>query len=165
MAATAAVETTTTATVESTTAHATAMEASAAHVAVEAATCEAASNRTAAITATVRYSVSITVTGSSIPIASVSIIPAAVAIVATVAVATVPGAGPDEDAAAKPRRTIVPIGRAGVGIVAVITIGANGGRITISPVHRATDPYSHGNLSMGNRCGREQQDTQYSEIA
>jgi hypothetical protein len=146
------------------------MESAATDVTVNSSTGEAASNRAAAISATVRYSVSITVTGTSIPITRVSIngssiVPAVVAIVATVAVAMVPGAGTDKDAAAKPRRAIVPIRRAGVGIVAVITIGANGGRITISPVHRATDPYSHGNLSMGNRRGREQQDTKYSEIA
>ena len=161
----------TTTTMESTATHTTAMEAAATDVTVNSSTGEAASNRPAAITVTVRNWPAITVTGSSIAVTGVSIngapiVPAAVAIVATVAVAMVPGARPNEDATAEPGRAVVPIRRAGVGIVAVIPIGANGGRITvISPVHRATDPYSHGNLSMGNRCGREQQVTQYSEIA
>jgi hypothetical protein len=141
------------------------MEASAAHVAVVAATREAASNRAAAITATVTGP-SIPVPGPSIPVTAASVETAAIAIKATaisVAVATEPRAGSDKEATAEPGRTIVSVGRAGVGIVAVVAIVANGG-ITISPVHRATDPYSHGNLSMGNCCRGEQQDTQYSEI-
>jgi hypothetical protein len=143
------------------------MEAAATDVTVNSSSGKAASNRAAAITATVWNRPSITVTWSSIAVTGASIhrppiVAAAIAIVASAE----PGARADKEATAKPGRAIVPIGRAGVGIVAVIPIGADGGRITvISPVHRATNPYSHGNLSMGNRCGREQQDTQYSEIA
>jgi hypothetical protein len=163
----------TTATVESTATHTTAMEAAATDVTMNSTTGEAVSNRAAAITATVRNRASITVTGTSITVtcasipitrASIhrpSIVAAAIAIVASAE----PGARADKEATAKPGRSIVSIRRAGVGIVAVVAIGTDGGRITISPVHRATNPYSHGNLSMGNRCGREQQDTQYSEIA
>jgi hypothetical protein len=54
-----------------------------------------------------------------------------------------PGAGPDEDAAGEPLRTVVAMRSAGVGRVIVIAVGAHGGR---------SDAY--GDLSMcPRRCG------------
>jgi hypothetical protein len=122
------------------------MEAAAAHVTVVATT--------------------ITVTGSSVTIAVAAAI-AVHAAVSTISVAAIPGAGADKDAAVKPRWSVVPVGRASVGIIAVVAIGADRSRVAVavSPIHRATDPNSNRDLGMGISRGREQQDTEYSEIA
>src|SRR6266851_6105505 len=115
------------------TAAATTMEAAAAHVTVVATT--------------------ITVTGSSIAITGTSIaIAAAIAVHAAVSisVATIQGAGPDKDAAVEPRRPVVPVRRATVGILAIVAIGADRSRVAVavSPIHRATDPNSNRDLGM-----------------
>jgi len=149
----------TTATMES--ASATTMEATAAHrVAVVAATSEAASNRGSSA---VGYSVSITiavtgatiavtgatiaVTGVSVPVYRPSIVAAAIAVktAVSVSISAIPGAGTDEHSAHEPRRSIVPVRRAGIRIVAVVAIGAHRSRVavTVSPIHRGTDPNSN----------------------
>jgi hypothetical protein len=159
----------TTATMES----ASAMEATAAHrVAVVAATSEAASNRGSSA---VGYSVSITiavtgatiaVTGVSVPVYRPSIVAAAIAVktAVSVSISAIPGAGTDEHSAHEPRRSIVPVRRAGIRIVAVVAIGAHRSRIavTVSPIHRGTDPNSNRHLRMRISRSREQQDTEYS---
>src|SRR5258708_4340840 len=115
------------------------MEATATTAAMEAATTATAEAfpATEAFTA----AVSATVTGASIAVAGVSV---AVAIAATVpiyrpaieaaaaVVTAIPGAGADEDAAIEPRRPIVPIGRTGVGIVAVVAIGTDWSRVAVT---------------------------------
>jgi hypothetical protein len=139
---------------------------SAATAAMEAATAEAFT-ATEAFTA----AVSATVAGVSIAVAIAATVPVPIyrpAVKAAAAVVTaIPGAGADKDAAIEPRRPIVPIGRTGVGIVAVVAIGADWSRVavTVSPIHRATDPNSNRDLGMRIGRGWEQQDTEYSEIA
>jgi hypothetical protein len=149
--ATAAVESTTTA-VEPTSA-ATTMEAAAAYVTVVAATI------TRTCISVTRPSIAITITRVSVPIAIAAI---AVHAAVSVSIAAIPGTGPNEDAAIEPRRPIVPVGGAGIRIIAVVAIGADRSRVAVavSPIHRATDPNSNRDLGMGiSRCG-EQQDTQ-----
>jgi len=116
-------------------------------------------------------SIAITVTGSSIAITGTSVpiaVTAAIAVHAAVSisVATIPGAGPDKDAAVEPRRPVVPVRRASVGIIAIVAIGADRSRVAVavSPIHRATDPNSNRDLGMGISRSREQEDTEYSEI-
>jgi hypothetical protein len=146
---TAAVEAATTAAMESTSA-ATTMEAAAAHVTTVA----------AAITVTRS---SIAITGTSVPIAVAAAI--AVHAAVSISVAAIPGAGPDKDAAVEPRRSVVPVGRASVGIVSVVAIGADRSRIAIAPIDRATNSNANRDLGMRISRGGEQQDTEYSEIA
>jgi hypothetical protein len=93
---------------------------------------------------------SIAITGASVPIA----VTAAIAVhtaVSTISVAAIPGARADKDAAIEPRRSVVSVGRTSIGIIAVVAISADGSRIAvaISPIHRATDPNSNRDLSMG----------------
>lgn len=72
--------------------------------------------------------------------ASVSITPAVKAVVEVAAtpeamtpVAAIPRAGSDKDAAKKPARTVEAVRRAGVGIVAVVSVGANGSWTVVIP--------------------------------
>jgi hypothetical protein len=100
---------------------------------------------------------SIAITGASVPIAVAAAI-AVHAAVSAISVAAIPGARADKDAAIEPRRSVVSVGRASIGIIAVVAISADGSRIAvtvsrvavaISPIHRATDPNSNRDLSMG----------------
>jgi hypothetical protein len=127
------------------------MEAAAADVAVVATTGKAAS-----VAAT-----TITVTGPSVVSATVAV-PAAVAVEAAIAVSitTIPGACTDKETAGKPRRAVVSVRRAGIRIIAVIAVSANGSSIAVTPIHRCTDPDSDRDLSMGIGRSGEQQDTE-----
>jgi hypothetical protein len=144
-----AVEATSAATVEST---ATTMEAAASYVTVVA----------AAISIT---RMSISVTGTSVPIAVAAAI--AVHAAVSISVAAIPGAGPDKDAAVEPTRSVVSIRRASIRIVAVVAVRARGSRVAVAvtPIHRSTDPHPNRHLSVGIGRSRNQQDTEYSEIA
>jgi hypothetical protein len=140
------------------------MEATAAHVAVDASAGKAASSgASSAIAAAIRYWAT-NITGMAVPITRVSIVAAAIAIHAVVAVpvTVVPGAGANEDAAGKPRRTIVSVGRAGIGIVAVVAISADRSRIPIAvtAINRSADTNADRNLGTGISRGREQQNTE-----
>jgi hypothetical protein len=142
----------------------TAMEASAAHVAMNTAGESASNSGCSAVAATIRNG-ACTITRASVPIAGMSVVPAAIAVhtvVSVIAISTVaiPWAGSDKDAAAKPRWAIVPIRRAGVGIVAVVAISADGSRIAIAAIHWAADSNSNRNLRMGISRSRERQDTE-----
>jgi len=156
-----------TATVEATTAAATTMESAAYRGTMIAAASVSASHCGAMISAGVASAISaaITIAAPVTVSATVSVaVPAAIAIDATVSVAivsaTVPRAGTNEDAPAKPRRTVVAIRRACVGGVAVVAISANGSRVTVTPIHRATDTDPNRDLGMRvSRC----RDDQYSE--
>jgi hypothetical protein len=136
------------------------MEATAAHVAVVAATGKAApvaaTGKAASVAAT-----TITVTGPSVVSATVAV-PAAVAVEAAIAVSitTIPGACTDKETAGKPRRAVVSVGSAGIRIIAVIAVSANGSSIAVTPIHRCTDPNSNRNLSMGISRSGEQHDTE-----
>jgi hypothetical protein len=129
-------------------------------------TMEAASTHVTAVAAAISVTrSSIAITGTSVPIA----VAAAIAVITAVSISVpaIPGSGADKQTAGEPRRSIVPVGRAGIRIVAVIAIGADGSRVavTVSPIHRATDPNSDRDLSMGVSRSGNQQDTEYSEIA
>jgi hypothetical protein len=154
-----------TATAVEPTSSATTMEAAAAHVAVVATPGKSTSNRVrsaiaAAITVT-RSSIAITGT----PIAVTAAIPVHAAV--SISVAAIPGAGPDKEAAVEPRRSVVSIRRARIRVVAVVAVRAHGSRVAVAvtPIHRSTDPHPNRHLSMGIGCSRDQQDTEYSEIA
>jgi hypothetical protein len=150
-----------------------AMEAATVPVAVEATTTAATEAFpateafTAAVSATVARA-SIAIAGVSIAVAIAATVPVPIyrpAVEAAAAVVTaIPGAGADKDAAIEPRRPIVPIGRTGVGVVAVVTIGTDWSRVAVT-ISWATDPNSNRDLGMRIGRGREQQDTEYSEIA
>jgi hypothetical protein len=147
-----------TTTVESTTTAAS-VEAAPAHVAVVAATGVSA----AAVSAAIGHptSISVAISRVSIPIHRPSIVPAAIAVIApAVPISVIPGPGTNEHPAQEPRGSIVAVRRAGIRIVAVIAISANGSRVAIPPVHRASNSNSNRNLSVGVSCSRDQQDTQ-----
>ena len=155
-------ESTTATTVESTTAAA--MEATATYVAMESTTSESASNRTGStIAATVPWA-SVAITGSSISETRSSVNRSPNEAATEPIAAAEPGPCSDKDTAAKPRRAIVTVGCAGVGIVAVIAVSASRRIIAIASVHRAAD--SNTNCHLGVRVSRrgEQQNTEYSEI-
>jgi hypothetical protein len=111
---------------------------------------------------------SIAVAGVSVTVAIAASIPvpiyrSSVEAAATV-VTAIPGASADKDAAVEPRRSVVPVGRAAVRIIAVVAIGADRSSVAVT-IHRDTDPNSDRNLGMRISCRGEQQDTEYSEIA
>jgi hypothetical protein len=91
-----------------------------------------------------------------------SVVTAAIRIVAAIAI---PRAGTNKYAASEPRRAIVSIRRAGIRIVVVVTIRTHGSRIGITPIHWRADSDSNRDLGMRISRRREQQNTQYSEIA
>jgi hypothetical protein len=64
-----------------------------------------------------------------------------------VAAAVEPWAGADEDAAGKVARTVVAVRRAGVWVLSVVAIGADGCRANIS---RATHAYAHSDAAYSN---------------
>jgi hypothetical protein len=141
------------------------MEATAAaHVAVDAAAGEAASNRAGAVITAAIWHWATHITRMSVAVTWMSVVAAAIAIHAVVAVSVtaVPGAGANEDAAGKPRRTIVSVGRAGIGIVAVVAISADRSRIPIAvtAINRSADTNADRNLGTGISRGREQQDSE-----
>src|SRR5271155_618075 len=96
-----------------------AMESAANGVAGKATTGESASNCARSAVAT---TVGANITGATVAVTGTSVVAAAIAvnpaIAITVSIATTePGAGTDKEAAAKPGRPIVSVGRAGVRIV------------------------------------------------
>jgi hypothetical protein len=153
-----------TATMEATAAT-TAVEAAAAYIAVDATTGESTSSRATTVATAVRHWAS-AIAGTSISITRPSV---AVTVATTIAVnpaisiaitTTEPRAGADEEAAAKPRRAIISVRRAGIRGVTVVAVRAHGSRVTVPPIHRATDSNPNRNLSVRIRCGGEQQDTE-----
>jgi hypothetical protein len=149
----------TTAAVESTTA--TAVEASSTYAV--AATGKPASNpaRSAETAAAItRASIAvagppITVTGASVETAAIAINPA----VAVSITAAEPGTGTDKEAAVEPRGAIVSVGRAGVGIIAIVAIGTDGSITvaSVAPVDRPANSNSNRNLRVGiSRSGNQQ---------
>jgi hypothetical protein len=141
-----------------------------------ASTVAAATNCASAIAAT-RVSAAIAATVAiprpsvaTVAIAGPSVVSAAIAvaiIAPAVSIAAIPGAGPDKEAAVEPAGSIVSIRSTSVGIIAVVAIGADrsGVAVTVPPIHRATDPNSDRDLSMGISRSGKQQDTEQSEIA
>jgi len=75
----------------------------------------------------------------------------------------VPGAGSDEDAICKPCGAVVAIGRAGIGIVAVIPVSA-GGRSIVSVGRSGADSYADRYLGMGIGRG-ENQDAKQCKVS
>jgi hypothetical protein len=123
---------------------------------------EAAAVHVPAVAATITRTC-ISVTRSSIAIAVAAAI--AVHAAVSVAVAAIPWAGSDKDAAVKPRRSIVPVGGASIGIIPVVAIAAHRSGIAVAPIDRSTYSNPHRDLSMRVGCRREQQNTKQSEIA
>jgi hypothetical protein len=81
------------------------------------------------------------------PIVAMPIV--AVAVVAMTIVAVKPWASADEYATDKPVRTIKAIWSAGVRVIAVVTVGANGGcpiTVAVTSVNRTADSNSYRNL-------------------
>src|ERR1700761_6953378 len=72
--------------------------------------------------------------------ATVSIAPATAV---TIVAATVPGAGTNKDAAAKPRRSVVSVRRAGIRVVAVVSVSADGSSIAVATVDGAANADAH----------------------
>jgi hypothetical protein len=144
---------------------ATAMETTAAYVTVYTTTSESATNcARSAVASTSVAGTSVAIAGSPItvtgpPVDRPSVEAAAVAIAVTVAAAE-PRSGTDKEAAAKPRRTIVPIRGAGIRIIAVVAIRADRGRIPVAPVDRTADTYTNCDLGVGISCCREQENTE-----
>jgi hypothetical protein len=92
----------------------------------------------------------------AVPVVTVAIIPATVETAAIVAVE--PGAGSDEDSSDEIVRPVVAVRSAGVRIVTVVTVGADGCR-----ANRAVDrAHSNGqaNLGVGTACGKKQNSQQ-----
>ena len=96
-------------------------------------------------TASITVAAAIAITGASIAIA--------VAAPITIA-ATEPRAGTNKDTAVEPRRTVIAIRSTGVGIVAVVAVGADWGipAVTVATVRRS-DPNANPDLSVRiSRC-------------
>jgi hypothetical protein len=119
--------------------------------------------RAAAIASAIHWAIAITVARSAISITwpvtipgSISITGATIIAVSVIA-AVIPRASADEHAAYKPVRSVIAIRRAGVGIISVIAIRADGS-CTDARIHWA-DADAHGNLRV---CGprRKQQNPQ-----
>jgi hypothetical protein len=128
-------------------------------IAVIAAPGESASNRgPATVSTTIGHSTSITVAiaRAAVAVNRPAIVSAAIAVITAV----IPGPCADEHAAEEPRRSVVPVRCAGIRIVTVITIRANGSSVTIAPIHRGADSNSNRNLSVRVSCSGYQQDTE-----
>jgi hypothetical protein len=146
------------ATVESTTA---ATVEAAADVTVEAAsTGEAAPNHTmsAGIRNWSSYITRSSVAIAGTPINRPSIIAAAVAVVAAIAV-VIPRPGADKDTAGEPRGTVIAIRRASVRIIPVVAVSANR-RIPVSAVSRSANSDANRDLGMGVSSSGDQQNTE-----
>jgi hypothetical protein len=103
-------------------------------------------------------SITITITRPAIVAATIAIVAAAISVpvpAIAIPVAAIPGSRADEHSAEEPRRSIVPVRRAGIRIVAVIAIGADRSGIAIAP-----NSNSNRDLSMRVGRRRHQQDTQ-----
>jgi hypothetical protein len=127
-----------------TTAHAAAMEASVGHIRVDTPTGKSASARSV-VTAAIGYwpssiaRVSITIARMSIN--RVSIIAATIPVIAAISI-VVPRPRSDKYATRKPRRAVIPIGRASVGIVPVVSISADRS-IPVASINRSSNPNSN----------------------
>jgi hypothetical protein len=142
---------TTAATVE--TAATTTMEASNARA--TGTTTESASHCAAAVSAAITCA-PITIATASITVAAaIAITGASIAVAAPITIAaTEPRPGTNKDTAVEPRRTVVAIRSTGVGIVAVVAVGADWGipAVTIATVRRS-DPNANPDLSVRiSRC-------------
>jgi hypothetical protein len=121
---------------------------------------DVAACRSAAIVAAIDWAVAVTVARPAIsitrPIAvSGSItIPGVTIVAVSIVAAAIPWAGTDEQAAYEPVRAVVTVGRAGVGIIPVVTIRADGSRAN-ARVNRA-NANSHGDLGMRCSGGKDQ---------
>jgi hypothetical protein len=153
-----AVEAATTAAVEATTTAA--VEATADCITVEAASGKSTPNRARSSEAATITRPSISKARTSIPEARPPINGPSIEATTEPKAATEPWSRANEEAAVKPRRTIVAIGRTGVGIIAVITVGAIWRIITIAPIHRPADSNPYRNLGMGIGRRGDQQDTE-----
>jgi hypothetical protein len=96
----------------------------------------------------VTISGSIAVAWAVIPVARATII------IAAPIVAAIPRAGADKHPAYEVARPVIAIGRTGIGIEAVIAVGANGCWPNAS-VHRAHSD-AHGKLGVCSSCGKKQ---------
>lgn len=141
MAAATAVESTTTATTMESAATAT----ESASAATEPTTTEATSSYAAVAASEAANSSSIAEATAANATESVA------AEAASIEAAAEPRTSTDEDAAVKPRRTIVTIGSTRIRVVVVIPIRAGGRPITVSVIcpHPWTHPDAHSNLRMG----------------
>jgi hypothetical protein len=165
MASAATVESTTTAAAMEATAASATMEPAAYGSAVIATTREAAPHCGAVITTGVASVVSaaVAITASVAVSTAIAVVSATVAVDAAVSITiptSVPRAGANEDTAAKPRRAVVSIRRAGIGVVTVIAIGTNWSSIAIAPIHGAS--YADPDRNLGMRVSRCRDD-QHSE--
>jgi hypothetical protein len=86
---------------------------------------------------------------AAVTIVAMAVVP--VSIIATTVVAVEPGAGADEDTAREVVRSVVAVWRAGVRIVAVVTIGADR-----RWSNDGTHPDSHANLGVGAARSKKQ---------
>jgi hypothetical protein len=76
------------------------------------------------------------------------------AVSTTAIVAVVPRAGADKDAADKVVGTVESVRRALVGVVAVVSVGANGGYSDVAVAPADSNP--NGNLSLGVTCRKHE---------
>jgi hypothetical protein len=84
-----------------------------------------------------------TVISTATVVASAAVVPTATPI------SVIPGSRADEEAAYEPARSVVAIGRAGVGIIIVITPGTNRSRIPIVAIPIVTtDPNTDSDLGV-----------------
>jgi hypothetical protein len=97
--------------------------------------------------AVVTISGPITIAGTTVPVTGAPVKAVAV-------VAVIPGASPDEEAADKVAGPVIAVGRASIGIEAVVTIGAD--RCWSNAYGYRTDSDAHGNLCVGVPCGKKQ---------
>jgi hypothetical protein len=104
-----------------------------------------------AVTRPITVSWSKTIAGATIPATSV---------IAASPVSVIPRPGTDKRAAYEPAWTVVAVWRAGVRIIPIVAVGADGSR-TDACVNR-TDANADGNLGMRSPCGKKQNPQQCS---
>jgi hypothetical protein len=115
----------------------------------------------AAIGRRMSITVAIAIAPVSVAISRPTVVPAAIAVVAAaVSISVIPGAGPNEYSAEEPRRSIVPIRRTGIRIIAIIAIRAYRRRISIALINRGANSNSNRDLCMRVGRSRHQQNTQ-----
>jgi hypothetical protein len=91
------------------------------------------------------------ITYSAVTTATVAVSAASVAVSATAPISVIPRSGADKEAAYKPARSVVAIGRAGVRIIVVVSPGTNRSGIPVTIVSVAADSDTDSDLGVRRR--------------
>ena len=80
-------------------------------------------------------------------------------------IAMEPGTGTDEDAICEPIRSVVAVGSAGVRVIAVVTVGTDGGGSINGAVNRPNaEPHADAHLRLGSSGAKESQNSKQNSV-